>query len=185
MIYINEVLSNPVGKDSGNEWLELFNDAPRLVSIDGWHLIVNSKTTALHGVIPADGYRVIGSKELHRALTNREMKLGLYNTAGQREDAHIIYGTAHEGKSYSRFEDGSFHWSDPTPGAANSSVHAVPVAEQELPVGVNLVPHGSFTHALGSGMLMALILSLLVTSIFLKNHALPQFISRSHTPLRR
>ncbi len=42
MIFINEWLPNPTESDSQNEWVELWNDGPKLVSLAGWSLVTKS-----------------------------------------------------------------------------------------------------------------------------------------------
>lgn len=185
MIYINEAFPNPVGKDVGNEWLELWNDGQRPISLEGWQLAVNGKAFALHGMIDAGSYRLLRGKELRRALTNREAMVGLYDAGGRLHDGIKLYGTAHEGRSYSRFPDSAFRWTVPTPGETNSTTHAVPLAASDFPYGANLAVHTSFTHVLGSGILIAFILSVFITSIFLKSHALPNFFRHPHAHARR
>lgn len=181
MVFINEALPNPVGTDSGNEWLELFNDGPNTTSIEGWQLSVNGKTFALHGGVPGQGYRVLQGKELRRTLTNREAKLALYDASGTVEHSMILYGTAHEGKSYNRFPDGGFHWAIPTPGGANSVEPLAILSEGAESATVGLSPAGSFTQHASQGILLSLILSVCIVLILKKSHALPQFIAR-HDP---
>jgi len=183
MVYINEVFSNPTGKDTGNEWLEFFNSASTGANIEGWHLTVNGKSVVLHGGIPAERYRVLRSTDLHRTLTNREATLGLYDSVGRLENSLIVHGTAWEGKSYARLGGGVFHWTVPTPGTENAMPTSSIFAQQTQPVGINLVSHPSFTHALGSGMLIAIAFAASICYVFHKNDALPQFLSRGYTRL--
>ena len=37
-IVINEFLPNAIGTDSGNEWIELYNDNTNAVDISGWQI---------------------------------------------------------------------------------------------------------------------------------------------------
>jgi hypothetical protein len=185
MVYINEALTNPSGKDAGHEWLELWNDATQPVPLAGWRLTVNGKPVALGGDIAAHGYRVLAGADFHRALTNRELKLGLYDASGHLENGVTVHGSAQEGKSYSRFPDGSFHWTVPTPGAVNTTTHAVALVGDQKFSGTTLMPHASFTGALGSGILIALILSVFITSVLKKSNALPHVFRNPYPSLRR
>lgn len=38
MVFIKELLPNPAGKDTAGEWLALFNDGNKAVSLHGWSL---------------------------------------------------------------------------------------------------------------------------------------------------
>jgi len=177
MVFINEALPNPAGTDSGNEWLEFFNNSPYAAHIEGWRLAVNGKAVTLHGSVPGNGYRVLRGKELSRTLTNREAKLGLYDASGALQHSMILYGTAHEGKSYNLFPGGGFHWASPTPGSANTEERLAILAEHAAPENLNLMTPGSFTGHIGSGILLSLVLSLLIVFIIKKSNALPKFIA--------
>jgi hypothetical protein len=57
-VVINEIAWMGTTTDSNNEWIELYNNTPSPISIDGWflHSQDGSLTVNLSGVIPAHGY---------------------------------------------------------------------------------------------------------------------------------
>jgi len=85
---INELLANPAGADSGNEWIELFNNGPNPVDVSGW--IVQKATSSAYtdsfvipggtGVDPGN-YLVIGGTNVSDADLNTS-SLGFGNGSG-------------------------------------------------------------------------------------------------------
>jgi Tol biopolymer transport system component len=63
-ININEIMYNPPGVDTDNEWLELYNNDTTDIDIKGWRFYaagVNHSLTLVQGsrIIPAGGYAII------------------------------------------------------------------------------------------------------------------------------
>ena len=52
-IKINEILPNPEGTDSGQEWVELYNAGTESVRMDGWMIETASSSWGLKATIPA------------------------------------------------------------------------------------------------------------------------------------
>jgi hypothetical protein len=53
-IKINEIIPNPDGTDSGQEWVELFNAGEDSVRMDGWSIETASSSWSSRGTIPAE-----------------------------------------------------------------------------------------------------------------------------------
>ena len=63
-ININEIMYNPPGADTDNEWLELYNNDTTDIDIKGWRFYeagINHSLTLIQGsrIIPAGGYAII------------------------------------------------------------------------------------------------------------------------------
>ena len=152
-LVINEVMSNPVGDDSGREWVEIYNDtesdvdmATLTISIKGGSFI---PVTPVSGatIIKARGYGIIGSTVsgttkfmqdysiysgplfrssislVNTGVTSIELKL-----QGTIVDTLASYTPAKEGSTYSLIQ-GIFVTGTPTPGEENKT----PSTEEETP----------------------------------------------------
>ncbi|MBS3903645.1 MAG: lamin tail domain-containing protein [Anaplasmataceae bacterium] len=117
---ISEWVPNPVGKDSGNEWIEIHNDSSHSVNLAGWS-VKNYKESAkvLPGVEISVGERVLFlASDLKLTLRNSDDYLVLINN--EKEMDRIGFsGDAWEGYSYGRDASGSVSWLMPTPGDRN------------------------------------------------------------------
>lgn len=148
-LVISEVMSNPIGDDSGREWIEVFNDTDRgvdlstmTVSIKGATAIV---TTPLQGgvVLPPGKYAIIGSvvSGQTKFLQDYQMYSGLLlkssislvNTGTTSIDIKLnganvaslpSYIAAKEGSTLS-FVGGSYVTGIPTPGGDNQVADVV------------------------------------------------------------
>lgn len=121
-IFINEVLANPVGDESTDERIELFNNSGVSVDLTGWSI----KDTAAHTTnLPAvsivdGGFLVVNANNLN----NSSDTLTLFdNTTGIRDTfTYTDADDTNEGKTASRCPDGDAvtEPTDATLGAANS-----------------------------------------------------------------
>jgi hypothetical protein len=73
-VMINEIVANPNGSDSGNEWLELYNSTEDEIDISGWKILAGTSSFSLKGsfafptVIAAGEYVVVGEDEVEVTL---------------------------------------------------------------------------------------------------------------------
>lgn len=122
-IYINEILPNPTGADSLNEWIELYNSNNNDVDLSGWKLrdqqgaittyIIPSGTKIL-----ANGYLIFKRPDTSITLDNDEDGLNLLTPDGGAIDS-ISFMKAPLGQSYNKIS-GNWAWSTTlTPGAKN------------------------------------------------------------------
>ena len=119
MVYINEWLPNPVGKDSDGEWVELWNDSNSPVSLVGWKLqSKDGKSVALGGSIGPQEYIGFQRPNIKLTLHNVDGELTLYNPLGVA-DHQSFFGQAPEGKSFARTEAGTYLFTEPTFGHEN------------------------------------------------------------------
>ncbi len=142
-LIINEIMSNPIGDDSGREWFEVYNNSDSDIDISGLQISVKGGSpvpvfpVSGGATIAARGYGVIGStlngttkflqdypsyaSPLVRAsislvnsgVTSLEIRL-----QGTALDTLSSYTAAKEGMTYGRF-GGAFVVSSPTPGGEN------------------------------------------------------------------
>ena len=126
-IIITEILPNPYGSDGDEEWIEIYNDGPGEVSLDGWTIDDGeggSKPYAFQENI------LVGSNQYY--LINREdSKIGLNNNGDSARlfdsldelVAEVQYERSFEGESYSRGENGEWFWTEVlTPGFDNEEL---------------------------------------------------------------
>lgn len=144
MVYINEWLPNPVGRDEEGEWVELFNDGEQEVYLSGWALKNQSGKTVYFRdeIISAQGYLVLPRARTRLTLRNRDEHLFLYSRDGTLVDHAVLLGSAREGKSMVRRGE---EWgiADPTPGAVNRLDENIALIES------------AFSPQVGSGGIMS------------------------------
>ncbi|MDP3015396.1 MAG: lamin tail domain-containing protein [bacterium] len=107
---IYEFLPNPVGKDTDGEWIKLFNDANAAVDLGGWQIKdASGKTFSFKQVTINSGeYLTFDYKITKISLNNNGETLFLYDASGDLVDKAEYVGSAAEGKSLIRQNDGRF-----------------------------------------------------------------------------
>ncbi len=170
MVSINEWLPNPSGADSGNEWVEFFNDGGQKISLQNWTLVSGSgKKFILDGKnIGAGQYLVLNPAEAKMTLRNQDESLSLYDNQGKLVSQSVFFGAAPEGKSFSRTGDGTFVFTEPTPGTANKIVNQF-VTAQIYPVNQPLNKTFGTLDVLGLALFVGLIYPVFIIAIFKKN----------------
>jgi len=110
-IIINEVEANPLGEDSGNEWVELYNPTSVDVDLSGWTL----KTTqgrigkvTCSGTINANGYRVFGKGS--QWLDNEGDSVILRDNGGAKIDEVAFTDTENDDHTKQRYPNGEDSW---------------------------------------------------------------------------
>lgn len=124
-LVINEFIPNPIGRDRGNETIELYNTNGTKLDISG--LILKNEDGDEY-IIPrgtftdADGYWTTTKIQ----LDNKNGQIFLYNTITEEIDRTLYYQVSEEGKSWSRIPNGydtnnDTDWkiTEPTLGYAN------------------------------------------------------------------
>lgn len=175
MVYINEWLSNPVGADSGAEWIELFNNGSEKISLQNWALVSgNGKKFILSGKsVDIGGYLVLKQPETKLTLRNQSESLSLYDNQGKLADQSSFLGSAPEGKSFSRTGDSinegtAFIFSSPTPGAPNKIVKEF-LAAQAYALNQPLSKGFGHLDAVGLALFVGLLYPFLIIAIFKRN----------------
>ena len=119
-ISINEFEQNPLGSDSGNEWVEIYNMG-NPVNLSGWRI---SNSDGDNFSFPADTIYDFYVLELPGlALKNLNENLSLYNQFGFFVDSsgEKFNDTANDNRTWSRFPDGTgdFTFQDETKSFSN------------------------------------------------------------------
>jgi len=127
-VILNEILPNPKGDDSENEFIELKNLTDKEIDLEGWKLedaagtkfVISSKNFS-STKIPGKGFFVIYRKDSKIALNNSGNEtLKLYQPNDNLVDLLIYSGTVLEDVSYARDEKNNWSWTTQiTPGQEN------------------------------------------------------------------
>ncbi len=159
MIYINEWLPNPIGKDTEGEWVEIFNSGGETVNLTGWYLQAKSKTTfSLFGEIEPREFLVFQKPELKVSLNNTDGRVFLFDNQSRLIDSQEFLGLAPEGKSYGRTIDGEFFFLDPTPGVENKFLEGTGLISDNYLAGVVSSQHLGFGEVLALTLVSAAVL---------------------------
>ena len=109
-IKITEVFPNPKGKDTGKEWLELYNSGNQDINLGNWKISqtkLNSDTTKPKNItlsdqltIKAKNYLILDNSQL-KSLSNQQNKIELTDYTGKIIDS-ITYEKTTENLSLSK-----------------------------------------------------------------------------------
>lgn len=130
-IHITEVLPNPQGRDSGNEWIELYNNEDKAINLANWSLSNSNKTyTFPETIIQAQSYLVLSDKELGFSLNNTDATIILHDFQQTLIDT-VSYNNVQESHSYTKVltysnnnEETSWMWHNtPTPGESSQPLY--------------------------------------------------------------
>ncbi|MEK7608553.1 MAG: lamin tail domain-containing protein [Patescibacteria group bacterium] len=139
MVYISEILTNPIGDDARGEWVEIGNSGTEVVSLVGWSLTTKSgKKAALFGEIAPGDLRVFSRSETRLSFRNTDEELALFRPDGTMVVRASFPGTSIEGKSLN-YEKNFFLPGKPTPGKENI-LALIGVVETPYLDGASLVP---------------------------------------------
>jgi len=107
-IVMNEVESNPPGRDDHKEWIELYNPTQNRINIGGWTLITKyrrSYTIPLDTFIEPDGYYVVSLPGLFLVNTNEQVTLK--DASGVEIDkTPLITDNSDDNKTWQRYPNG-------------------------------------------------------------------------------
>ncbi len=123
-ITINELLANPVGSDSGNEFIELYNPNPSAVSLEVYQLRVGVDAPKLYpfpqgSEVPSNGYVAFSDVDIGFTLVNTSGQVAIVTTDGQLVDESPAYSNAGDGQAWA-VVGGAWQYTDqPTPGSSN------------------------------------------------------------------
>ncbi len=155
-IIISEVFPNPLGSDSEDEFIELYNKSERDVNLLGWRLGDESKkkykianlsefeASTVNAIIKAGGYLVVYRSESKIALNNGSDSVKLYQPLKDEPLQVVKYEKSIEGWSYNfegetstfRLQNYNYVWSEiVTPGAVNEikTINHPPIVDFDCP----------------------------------------------------
>ncbi len=150
-IVINEVAWMGTVNSANDEWIELRNNTPSLINLNGWTLraIDGTPKIQLAGMIPADSFYLLErSKDYTGALNNKGEKLELYNNLGEIVDSvdclsGWLAGDNNTKQTMERKNDGAWQTSQ-NPGGTPKSQNGILTAEiKNEPVKTAVVPDSS------------------------------------------
>lgn len=140
-VILSELLPDPTGNDSTDEWIEIYNADTKSVTITDWKLSDQSKTYTLPDLTLAAGqFQVFSVTASGISLNNSGETITLQN-ANSETLSTVTYGKATSGQSYAQIND-NWQWTTTlTPGTANiiTTTTASEVAEDETNDSINTI----------------------------------------------
>ncbi len=130
-VHITELLPNPKGSDSGNEWIELFNNDDQVINLANWTLGNQNKTyTFPETKIKPKNYLILSDKDIGFSLKNSTDTITLNDFEETTIDS-VSYNDVKENHSYMNIiihykgqKETSWSWEEkPTPGAPNQDLY--------------------------------------------------------------
>lgn len=136
-IIINELMPNPSGDETKNEWIELYNNSDEAIDLNGWHLkdlygsthdfaIFNIKGT----IIGPRQFLLFYRDETNVTLNNDTDSVVLVQPNGKILSQTYEFNQSKTDWSWARKTDGSWSWTT-TPTAGQSNIITLPVEEKE------------------------------------------------------
>ncbi|MBP6855616.1 MAG: lamin tail domain-containing protein [Candidatus Pacebacteria bacterium] len=147
-VIISEVLPNPLGTDAKNEWIELYNEGARAISLSGWSIKDKSGKSSVFqegDIIESKSFLVIKGGDMRISLNNDGDALFLYDD--QNNICDVFEYTQKVGDNISVIkESGSVVFSTTaTPGFKN--VITIPVKKTKTAQKINLTKETSYTSS--------------------------------------
>jgi hypothetical protein len=166
MVYINEFLPNPYGKDNSlNEWIELYNDSNKSLNLNGFKIFSQNKYFLIKNkYISPKSFLVLSRKETGLVLNNNNGELKFFDPNGKLIQDVKFFGSAPENQSFSRFND-KFFFTIPTPGKENILINQVLISDY-LPNKTNYFMSKEIIFA---GIFFSVLITFLIWFIF-KNY---------------
>lgn len=128
MIYIKELLPNPVGSDTEGEWITLINQGGESASLKGWKLGDESGKIFLlnNKEIPPQQELKLQFSETKISLNNNGDAITLYNSDGKQVD-ELSYAEASEGETIlsARFKEVSADGGELAANAVKAGSHEI------------------------------------------------------------
>ena len=140
-VIISEILPNPEGVDSGEEWIEIFNSTNDTVKLKGWILddsltdAVGSKAITIgEAEIASEAYKVIPIPEGKFTLNNtNEDKIKLLWPNKEITDSVTYTGPVKEEQSWCIIGT-TYQWCKPTPNKLNAKLVVPKPAEKKVTI---------------------------------------------------
>ncbi|MCS6789046.1 MAG: lamin tail domain-containing protein [Patescibacteria group bacterium] len=170
MIQINEWLPNPIGKDSKNEWIEIYNNSNQKINLNNWTIVSGTKSYKIKNkAIEPYSFLVLYQKETKLNLLNKNGELKLFDNQGNLIDQINFFGKAPDGQSFSRF-DKKWMFTEPTPYKINqkNNFQMAQIINNKYPENIPLNKIENYNFIL-IGTLIAILLSLIFWYIIKNN----------------
>ncbi len=150
-IKITEVFPNPVGPDTGNEFIELYNESSQEVSLEGLKLVVQSSSVKSFSFgsfmkIAPYSYAVFTDKDVSLVLPNTQAGIMLLGKDGSVISSVNPYYEPPDGESWALIHGQWVYTNLPTPGSLNQE-SLVKLDDNITPSEVPLpCPDGQYRH---------------------------------------
>lgn len=140
-ILINELLPDPSGDETQNEWIELFNPSAEAVNLKGWILedikgSIHQYKFAEDFIIAPGGYAAISRQDSGITLNNDQDGARLYWPNGKLLFETSVFSDGQEDWTWARKSNGAWAWTT-KPTRAKINIFAAPPPEEEEAVGGN------------------------------------------------
>ena len=121
---ITELLPNPAGSDTGNEFIEIYNPNEAVdISLKGYQLRVGpslDKLIVLSDYILKPGeYKVFTNKDLPYSLLNSSSRVSLATKEGKVSEEVVSYSLPPDSEAWALIDDTWQYTNQPTPGSLN------------------------------------------------------------------
>lgn len=176
MVTFYEILPNPVGKDTQNEWIKLSNSSDQPINLFGWKIKDASEKTFVFQqkeINPKD-FLVVSSGQTKIALNNNGDSLFLYDQNNNLVDRASYNFIVSEGVTLSR-KDNLFILSQNSILKENQSsnkqvdkIQQTISTEQEFTGQANVLTHKPLIENLTIGITIVFVLSLIFMIIIKK-----------------
>jgi len=170
MVFFYEVLPNPVGKDTGAEWIKLYNPTNEPINLSGWQIKDASAKTFIfkEKEITPNGFLTLSSEETKIILNNSGDSLFLYDQNNQLIDKASYDVSVAEGDILHREGNSFILKKELTPTKSKDQAQTISLTEnqslnQTAVIGQRLVP-----AELGLAISFILVLSLVFLIIIKK-----------------
>lgn len=130
-VKLSEILVNPQGSDTGQEWIELANLSNATVRLEGWAVATSNddqstRSKQLLGDIMIGPGQWLVIDGLKISLRNSNERIALIAPDETIIDQTLLAGAAPEGESWARFDSGWQWTTQLSPGAANILARPLP-----------------------------------------------------------
>ena len=126
-IQITEILPNPAGRDSENEWIEIYNFGETPTNLENYQLDDGENGSRPYSlpeiIIPPQSYLVFYSSQTQISLNNKDEQARLFDPLENLIHQIKYEESAAEAESYALTADNQFSWTTHlTPGQPNQIV---------------------------------------------------------------
>jgi len=110
-IIINEIMPNPAGADTGNEWLELKNQSEAEINLLNWRVENSNGQYKFDSAQPLaiGSFYILNDIKSKLAFKNTDDTIALYNGLDELID-QVKYAGAVQGEAYARGVNGKWFW---------------------------------------------------------------------------
>jgi hypothetical protein len=123
-IRITELLANPYGSDTGNEFIELYNPNDTAVALGLYALKVGITTPKLYSFpvgshMEPNSYMIFSNSDIPFTLANSTGQVAVMTADNSIVDESLPYTTPQDDMAWALIDGGWQYTSQPTPGATN------------------------------------------------------------------